>query len=189
MNPIHLPNSKKCLLSLNNLCIHFIINIFIPLYIFSLDLRSIFYTSKYKNPLPLIYPLIYYVFFSPIYIPQYECTWYGISPSVKSPWQLTSFLAAPIHLEYCYSSYSHGFSFSCNVTFSPMSLRHLIKLMKQSILDLWLANQSMLTNMSYEPNGNKFNFVCVEMPFISIKKDLNTFSTHLLVHVAICTNH
>lgn len=50
---------------------------------FSLTLNSIFYMCQYKHPLPPIYPLIYHVIFSSIYIPQYEPMWYGISPPVK----------------------------------------------------------------------------------------------------------
>ena len=49
-------------------------------------MSSIFYTFQYKNPLPPIYPPIYEVNFSSIYIPQYEPTWYSIAPLVNPLW-------------------------------------------------------------------------------------------------------
>ena len=63
----------------------FFINIFYTHLYFSLILSSIFYTFQYKNFLPPIICSIYYVIFSSIYIPQYECMWYGISPHSAAP--------------------------------------------------------------------------------------------------------
>ena len=85
MNPIQLPNLKNPYFHQILQVSIFSLTFFISLYIFSLTLSSIFYIYQYKNPLTPIYPPICYAIFSSIYIPQYERTWYGISPLVKPP--------------------------------------------------------------------------------------------------------
>lgn len=44
---------------------------------------KIFYAYQYENLSPPIYPPIFYFILSSIHIPQYECTWYDISPTMK----------------------------------------------------------------------------------------------------------